>query len=150
MLHRNLFALLATCGLLSACGPSHHEPREVDARNPTVTYHYRGDQELMRANQQAVAYCAQYHAVPQSSKFYEGDEGHTVVFDCVPAPTDQRTTYNFAPETPYGYRDDRDLLEAARNAEIYCRNHGGRGAVSTVSVAPDGTKSTSFRCEGGY
>ena len=151
MLHRSnvarLSALMAVA-LLAGCGGGSSEPKVVRQNNPTVTYQYHSDRELIQANQNAAAYCAQYHAVPTTSRFTDTSEGRGVVFECVPSAEIRPTTTArvYVPETPYSYRSDQDLMDAARDADLYCRDHGHRGATSTVSISPDGTKSTSFRC----
>jgi hypothetical protein len=58
-------------------------PVQLQASNPSVTYQYHNDQELLQVNQSATAYCAQYQAVPQTARFADGPDGRAVVFECV-------------------------------------------------------------------
>jgi len=137
-------AACSTTLLLAGCGSSSHEPREVQANNPTVTYRYHGDQELLAANQNANAFCSQYKAVPRTQRFTDTSEGHAVVFECVPTAT--VSTVEFAPDTPYAYRTDQELLDRSSGAERYCRAHGGTDAVSSITANPDGTRTVTYKC----
>ncbi len=131
---------------LAGCGSSSHEVREVAAANPTVTYHYRGDQELLTANTQAVTYCTQYKSTPRTLRIDRGDEGRTVVFECVPTTSVTTVQTTIAPGTAYAYRTDEELLDTSRSARMYCMNHGGGQAVETVTTAPDGTRNVTYSC----
>jgi len=131
---------------LAGCGSSSHEAREVAAANPTVTYHYRGDQELLTANTQAATYCSQYKSVPRTLRIDRGDDGRVVVFECVPTTTVATVQTTIAPGTPYAYRTDEELLDTSRSARMYCMNHGGGQAVETVTTSPDGTRNVTYSC----
>jgi len=130
--------------LLTACGSSRHEPQAVAASNPSITYIYRGDRELLEANQKAVTYCSQYKALPRTVRISDASEGRSVVFECVPTATIAET--QFSPNTPYAYRTDEELLETSRNAARYCRSQGGENVVSSITANPDGTRTATYRC----
>lgn len=130
--------------MLAGCVEARHEPREVAATNPTVTYRYRGDHELLQANEKAEAFCAQYKAVPRTARVERDDETRTVVFDCVPTGS-VTTVETYNPNTPYAYRSDEELLNTSRGAQRYCRAHGGQ-ATETITTAPDGTRSVTYGC----
>ena len=85
---------LFAAGALAACAtfPSSQQP--VQSSNPSVTYNYRTDQELLQANQNATAYCSPYQTVPRSVSMTNNADGSKAVhFECVrarptaPAPT---------------------------------------------------------------
>ena len=139
--------IAASCALplfLAACGSSSHQPQAVAASNPTITYTYRGDKELLQANQNAVTYCSQYKALPHTVRISDGSEGRTVLFECVPANT--VTEGQFVPNTPYAYHTDEELIDNSRNAARYCRNHGGENAVSSITNNADGSRTVTYQC----
>jgi len=139
--------IAASCALplfLSACGSSRHEPTAVAASNPTVTYHYRGDKELLQANQNAMTFCSQYKALPHTVRISDGSEGRMVLFECVPSTTMAET--QFVPDRPYSYRSDEELLDNSRSATRYCRAHGGENAVSNITTGPDGSRTVTYQC----
>ena len=139
--------IAASCALpllLTACGSSSHQPTQVQASNPTVTYNYRGDQELLQANQNAATFCSQYKALPRTVRIGDSPEGRAVVFECVPSNTFAETT--FVPNTPYAYRTDEELIDNSRNAARYCRAQGGENVVSSITTNPDGTRTATYRC----
>src|SRR5215471_10292665 len=73
---------------VAGCEPSTLPPQQVQAANPTVTYKYRGDQELVNANANANAFCTRYQGVPRTLNLSNDSDGNRVVsFECVPAPT---------------------------------------------------------------
>ncbi|MGF2004851.1 hypothetical protein ACQUE4_13340, partial [Lactococcus lactis] len=41
---------------VAACASSPHSLEQVEASNPSATYEYRGDQELLQAQQNAVEF----------------------------------------------------------------------------------------------
>ena len=140
--------IAASCALpllLTACGSSSHQPKEIQASNPTVTYRYRGDQELLQANQNAVTFCGQYKALPRTVRIGESSEGgRSVLFECV--PSNNFADSSFAPNTPYPYRTDEELIDNSRNAARYCRAQGGENVVSSITTNPDGTRTVTYRC----
>lgn len=154
---RTLAAALTTAtvaGALASCAPSNRPPETVSAQNPSVTYKYRGDQELLRANQQAAAFCNQYGTVPRTVNLTNNPDGtNTVIFECVKtvAPTTVITTPAPLPATnpglTYTYRNERELLDSSRRADAYCMQYGQR-MVSTSSIVTnaDGSRTATFQC----
>jgi len=141
-------AMLAGLGL-AACTPQYSSPQQVQASNPTVTYKYRTDQELVQANQNAATFCTRYQAVPRTANFTNDPDGSkVVVFECVqtsPAPAPQPQP-QFNPNLTYNYRTDQELLDASRNAQIYCANNGAQQAISNIVTNANGTKTITFQC----
>lgn len=142
------FAVVAS---LAGCGTSHSPARQVQSSNPSVTYTYRGDQELVDANQKAVLYCSQYQSVPRTQTITTASNGaKTVVFDCVARPASTTTTTTTIVQPPlntgYTYRTDQELLDASGSAANYCYSQGSQRAVSTILNNPDGTRTITFRC----
>jgi hypothetical protein len=146
---------------LAACAPATMPPQQVQAANPTVTYKYRGDQELVNANANASAICTRDSGVPRTLNLSNETEGNLVVeYDCVPAPA--ATTVVTAPPatvvTPpgvvvapanplaYTYATDQELLNASANAQAYCTSRGMPRATSTVTTNSNGTRTITFRC----
>jgi len=68
---------------VTSCVARPSAPVVLQASNPSVTFQYRNDQELLQANQNAAAYCAQFQAVPRTARFADGPDGRAVVFECV-------------------------------------------------------------------
>jgi hypothetical protein len=91
---RTHFRTLAAClisataaGVLASCAPGNRAPETVSSQNPSVTYKYRGDQELLRANQQATSFCNNT-TTPRTVNLTSNTDGtSTVIFECVMAPT---------------------------------------------------------------
>ncbi|TXH33568.1 MAG: hypothetical protein E6Q98_21675 [Rhodospirillaceae bacterium] len=141
--------------LLVGCSSPSSPPRQVSAENPSVTYKYRGDDELLAANQKAVTFCNQYRSVPHTQDIRDSSNGEkTVTFDCMAAPATS-TTMTAVPSTTlpatnpnltYTYRTDQELLNASRNAEIYCGNQGARQTTATIVTNTDGTRTVNFQC----
>ena len=68
----NLRAATVLTGLIvTSCAPQYSSPQQVQASNPTVTYKYHNDQELIEVNQTAVTFCNQYRAAPATGQFHE-------------------------------------------------------------------------------
>jgi len=76
-------AILLTGLALTACAPVHTAPVAVAASNPSITYVYHNDGELLQANDSAGAYCAQYQAGPHMVRYDQGPDGRIAVFECV-------------------------------------------------------------------
>ena len=141
-------AMATVCVLTTSCETPYSAPKQVDATRPTVTYKYRNDDELMQANDRASAFCTQYQSVPRTADFGNdpGSGGRYVVFECLATlpPSDQRA---YDPNAALTVRSDRELMDAARDAQAYCRqNEASAHAVARVSYAPDGTKTVRFEC----
>jgi hypothetical protein len=118
----------------------------VAANNPTVTYQYRNDDELIQANQRAISFCEPYHTLPQAQHFSEDSEHQKIViFECVSSM--QTAAINRTDsELRYDYRSDQELLDVSRNAQIQCRNSGRPELSSNVAVNSDGSRSVTFHC----
>lgn len=134
--------------LLAGCSSPDSPPQQVQSSNPNVTYRYRGDNELLQANQKANDYCAQYHSVAQTAHIStESDGSKTVVFDCVAATTTVvPATQSLGSSMAYSYTSDQDLLIASQNAQAYCQANGSQRAVTTTVLNTNGTKSLTFQC----
>ena len=138
---------MAAAVLTASCAstPS-SSPQQVAANNPTVTYQYRNDDELIQANQRAISFCEPYRSLPQAQHFSENSEHQKiVVFECgssmQTAPIRQPDS-----ELRYDYRSDQELLEVSRNAQIQCRDSGRPEMSSSVVVNSDGSRSVTFHC----
>jgi hypothetical protein len=142
---RGLNIALLAAGTVAACAqlPSSQQP--VQASNPTVTYSYRTDQELLSASQNATTYCGQYQTAPRAATITNNADGSkTAVFECVrtavPAP---------APVTPnlsYTYRTDQELVQASQTASAYCLRNGSQPMTSSTMANSDGTRTVTFQC----
>ncbi|MGA2551504.1 MAG: hypothetical protein ABSF50_15230 [Burkholderiaceae bacterium] len=138
-------ALVATV-LLAGCVQPNSPPVQVQASNPSVTYKYRGDQELLQANQTAVTYCSQYRATPRVSGISDSPDGtRNVVFECV-AMAGMPVVQAANPNLTYSYHTDRELLDASRTAQSYCVSHGASQAIANTTVNPDGSRTVTFQC----
>lgn len=139
--------VLATTAVAACVSP--HSLQQVKTSNPSVTYEYRGDQELLQAQQNAVTFCNQYGSAPRPARFTAGSNGaaNNVVFECDPnlaaaAPRQQA----FNPNLTYSYRTDQELLDASWNAQTYCMNKGSQRAVSNIATNADGSRTVAFQC----
>jgi hypothetical protein len=142
----NLWAvpLLAAWALASCASfPSSQQP--VQSTNPSVTYNYRTDQELIQVNQRATTYCSQYQTTPRTANITNNPDGSkAVVFECV------RTTLPTPPATPpsqnYTYRTDQELVQASQTAGAYCLRYGSQPMTSSIVNNADGSKTVTFQC----
>jgi hypothetical protein len=137
-------AVLAA-GAVASCGPLPTSQQPVQASNPSVTYNYRTDQELLQANQNATMYCGQYQTTPRTANITNNPDGSkAVVFECV------RTTLPAPPPTPpslsYTYRTDEELVQASQTASAYCLKYGSQPMTSSVATNPNGTRTVTFQC----
>ena len=89
---------LAAVAVASCTSSSSDSLQQVRASNPSVTYEYAGDDELLQAQQNAVVFCSQYQAAPRPARITTGSNGgsNTVVFECDPnlpttAPPDRKS-----------------------------------------------------------
>ena len=141
-------AAVTLAGLLAAsCAPQYSPPQQVAASNPTVTYKYHGDQDLLQANQQAVAFCSQYQAAPRTAGLSSDPDGsRVVVFECAQTPPPVIARQPFVPDLSYSYRTDQELLDASRNAQAYCMNGGSQPVVSSIAAGANGTRTVTFQC----
>jgi len=147
-LKANVRAAAVIAGLMVAsCAPQYSAPQQVEASNPTVTYKYRSDQELVQANQNATTFCNRYQSVPRSASFSNDPDGsNVVVFECVQPAPQAAPQPQFNPNLTYNYRTDQELLDASRNAQIYCMNSGSQQVISNIVTNANGTKTITFQC----
>jgi hypothetical protein len=137
--------------MMAACASTHSSsPRQVDASNPTVTYQYRNDDELIQANQRAIAFCEPHQSLPRAQRFTDDTEHHRiVVFECV-SNLQVTTIRQPDSELRYNYRTDQELLDVSRNAQVHCRNSGKPDMSSDVAVNSDGSRTVTFHCNPRY
>jgi len=156
-LKTNLGAAAALATLLTAaCVAPYQPPQQVQASNPSVTYQYHTDQELLQVNQTASTFCNQYGAMPRPASFTNSPDGSKIVaFECVQmtAPMVQQPMTvpmvqqpQFNTNLNYSYRTDQELLDASRNAQAYCTNRGSPQVISNTSINLDGTRTVAFQC----
>jgi hypothetical protein len=133
---------------VASCTPQYAAPQQVEASNPTVTYKYRSDAELVQANQNAAIFCNRYQSVPRSTRFSNDPDGSSVVvFECVQqAPPAAVTQAPVNPSLTYNYKTDEELLRASRAAQVYCMNNGSRQVISNIATNANGTKTIFFQC----
>lgn len=146
-------AATAAAAMLASCAPGPRAAQTVAQSNPSVTYKYRGDQELLGANQQAAAFCNQYGTAPRTASLTNNADGtNTVIFECVKTGASTSALPPMAPLPPnpaltYSYRSDQELLDAGRRADAYCMNYGQRMvATSNIVTNLDGTRTATFQC----
>jgi hypothetical protein len=134
--------------LIASCVSTRSSPQQVEASNPTVTYKYRNDDELIQANQRAITFCQQYpSSLPRTASFNNDSDGKIVVFECVPAAAFAATPLRQPnADLTYNVRTDQDLLDASREAQIHCLNNGLPEMDSNITVNSDGSKTVTFRC----
>lgn len=137
--------VVATILSIAACGTYPQPPQEEHRSNPTVTYKYAGDQELVTANQQAITHCASYTATPQTQHITENTDGtKSVTFECV--PTTQLAAPQPNPNLSYTFSTDQELLHASQAAHTYCSNQGRKAVTSSISPAGMSPRSVTFQC----
>lgn len=149
LLKVNVRAAVVLAGLVAvACAPLHSSPEQVRASNPSVTYKYSSDQELVQANQRAAKFCNRYQSIPGAANLAKDSDGsQIVVFECVETSATSQEQYN--PNLTYNYRTDQELLDASRNAQIYCMNNGSQQLISNIVTNENGTKTVTFQCSSG-
>jgi hypothetical protein len=140
--------LLAAGALVSCSGslPSSQQP--VQSSNPSVTYNYRTDEELLQANRNATAHCSQYQSAPGTVRITNNPDGSkAVVFECVrtalPAPPPSPPS---PPSLSYTYRTDQELVQASQTAGAHCARYGSQPMTSIMATNPDGTRTVTFQC----
>jgi hypothetical protein len=145
---RGAAVALAAVAVASCTSSSSESLQQVRASNPSVTYEYGGDEELLQAQQEAVTFCSQYQAAPRPARITSSSNAgsNTVVFECDPnlattAPPDVSGS-----DLTYYYRSDQELLEASRNAHTYCTDNGWQQAVPSMRTNTDGSKTVVFQC----
>jgi hypothetical protein len=135
--------------LIASCVSTRSSPQQVEASNPTVTYKYRNDDELIQANQRAITFCQQYpSSLPRTASFSNDSGGSKiVVFECVPTTAFAATPLRQPnADLTYSFRSDQELLDASREAQILCLNNGLPEMDSNIRVNSDGSKTVTFRC----
>jgi hypothetical protein len=156
-----LAGVLAAVAAASSCAESPHSMQQVRAQNPSVTYNYSGDEELLKAAQNAQTFCNQYNSTPGPARLVTDNTGvKSASFDCGPRTTTPvvvaeppRTTPPVVvaqpavePNLRYSYRTDEELLAAARTAQTYCTGSNSLAVVSTITPNTDGSKTVAFEC----
>lgn len=139
---------IALAALMTAsCSITGSSPKQVDSTNPTVTYEYSNDDQLIEANQRAITYCNQFDSIPQTQSFSKDEKGSSiVVFECVSASLAAASPNPPNSNLKYNYRTDQELLDASRSAQVYCVNHGSPEMHSTIVANSNGSKTVTFRC----
>jgi hypothetical protein len=142
----NVWAVaLLSAGVVVSCAPFPSSQQPVQSSNPSVTYNFRTDQELIQANERATTYCSQYQTAPRTANITNNADGSkAVLFECV------RTTLPAPPPTTpsqsYSYRTDQELVQVSQTASAYCRQYGSQPITSNIVTNPDGTKTVTFQC----
>jgi exopolysaccharide biosynthesis predicted pyruvyltransferase EpsI len=142
----NVWAVaLLTAGAVASCGPLPTSQQPVQSSNPSVTYNYRTDEELLQANRNATVYCSQYQTAPRTANITNNPDGSkAVVFECVrtslPAPSPP------PPSLTYTYRTDQELVQASQTAGAYCAKSGTQPMTSTMATNQDGSRTVTFQC----
>jgi len=143
---------------LASCGPQYSSPSQTQSSNPSVTYKFHGDQELVQANQNAATYCNQFQSVPRTANITDDPEKQVgvkkVEFECVKPPPQPQAYVQpypyppaqYNPNLTYTYRTDRELLDVSRNAQNYCMNYGSRQVISKMETDTNGNRVISFQC----
>jgi hypothetical protein len=143
---RRLSIVLLAAGAVASCGQLASSQAPVQSSNPSVTYNYRTDQELLTANNNAATYCGQYQTTPRTANLTNNSDGSkTVLFECVrtaqyPAPA---PAY---PSQSYTYLTDQELVQASQTAGVYCQRHGSLPMTSSTVTNVDGTRTATFQC----
>jgi len=142
---RGLNAALLAAGVVAACGPLASSQQPVQSTNPSVTYSYRTDQELLQASQNATTYCGQYQTAPRTATLTNNTDGSkTVVFECVRTALPAPAPVN--PNLSYTYRTDQELVQASQTASAYCQKYGSQPMTSSMVANSDGTRTVTFQC----
>jgi hypothetical protein len=84
---------------VASCAPS-HSLQQVKTSNPSVTYEYRGDQELLQAQQNAVTFCNQYGSAPRPARAF----GRAALLRTAIAPGPGTVARGREPVPPLGAR----------------------------------------------
>lgn len=143
---RALSIALLAAGTVAAC-ELHSSQQPVQASNPSVTYKYRTDQELLTASQNATTYCGQYQTAPRAATITNNADGSkTAVFECVRTGTALPAPTPVNPNLSYTYRTDQELVQASQAASAYCLRNGTQLMTSTMMANSDGTRTVTFQC----
>jgi exopolysaccharide biosynthesis predicted pyruvyltransferase EpsI len=142
----NVWAVALLAAGVASCGPWPSSQQPVQSSNPSVTYNYRTDQELLQANQNATTYCSQYQTAPRTANITNNSDGSkAVVFECVRTALPAPAPVN--PNLSYTYRTDQELVQASQTAGAYCQKYGSQPmTTSSLVTNSDGTKTVTFQC----
>ncbi len=133
--------------MVASCAVEQTSLQQVQVKNPTTAFKYHNDQELVQANQNASLFCNRYQSIPRTGNITNETDGSKIVnFECIPLPPLATLPPQYNPALAYNYRTDVEMLEASRNAQIYCMNSGFRQVVPNVVVNPNGTRSYMYQC----
>ena len=139
---RGIGIAVLTTGTVVAC----QSPQPVQSSNPRVTYNYRTDSELVRANQNATTFCSQYQTSPRTAGITNNADGSkTVVFECVRTGA-LATPAQINPNLTHTYRTDQELVQATHTASTYCQRVGSQPMTSSIVTNTDGSKTVTFQC----
>jgi exopolysaccharide biosynthesis predicted pyruvyltransferase EpsI len=142
---RRFSIVLLASGAVAGCGTMPSSQQPVQSSNPSVTYNYRTDQELLQANQNATTFCSQYQTAPRTANLTNNSDGSkTVVFECVRTALPAPAPVN--PNLSYSYRTDQELVQASQTASAYCLQNGSLPMTSRVVANPDGSRTVTFQC----
>jgi hypothetical protein len=139
-------AATALAAVLAASCASYNSPKQIEASNPTVSYKYHNDDELVQTNDLASAFCSKYQAVPRSMSFSRDGGDDVVVYECVSTSRSGGYHSDFNPNLSYTYRTDQELLNGSQNAQAYCLNNGSSRVVSNIVRNGNGTRTVTFQC----
>jgi len=132
--------------MMTSCASTRSSPKQVATSNPTVTYQYRNDDDLVQANQRAIKFCEPYQSLPQAKSFSTDTEGRkVVVFECIQSLQASRIDTSDS-TLRYNYRTDQQLLDLSRDAQVHCLNLGQPEMTSNIVVNADGSRTVTFQC----
>ena len=141
-----LSVVVLAAGAVASCGQLASSQQPVQSSNPSVTYNYRTDGELLLANQNATTFCSRYQTTPRTSTLTNNADGSkTVVFECVRTALPAPAPVN--PNLSYTYRTDQELVQASQTASDYCLRNGSQAPMtSRMGTDSGGTKTVTFQC----
>ena len=140
-----LSIVVLAAGAVASCGQLASSQQPVQSSNPSVTYNYRTDGELLLANQNATTFCSRYQTTPRTSTLTNNADGSkTVVFECVRTALPAPAPVN--PNLSYTYRTDQELVQASQTASAYCLKYGSQPMTSTMMANSDGTRTVTVQC----
>ena len=134
--------------LVTACTPQYLPPQQVQASNPTVTYRYYTDGELLQVNQTAVTFCNQYQASPRAATFAANPDGSKqVVFECVqPTAAMAMAPAPYVPNMTYTFSSDQELVADSQTAHAYCMSIGAQQMTSNIIANVGSIRTVTFQC----
>lgn len=132
--------------LAASCSSFDNSPKQIQASNPTVTYKYHNDDELIQTNQLATDFCSRYQSIPRAVSFAnDSDHDNIVVYECS-ATWSGSSVQAFNPNLSYTYRTDQELLNGSQSAQAYCSTNGSSQVVSNIVRNSNGTRTVTFQC----